>query len=150
MDNLKTNKLVRDIDKSCGTKAQSIYDWGCEKFGWKRSKRDGYGLRKRLCELNSTPEGYAVWFLTHSNWSNTEGKTWNNQIIGDRIEEKWENINSSTFFHDTNKRVTFVKKDGVYVFIGVYKCVSIKYVDEDYGQKKAIKIYQKVSDVYPD
>ncbi len=57
--------------KVYGTKAQDIYDACCRKFKWDSSKRGSFGPQKTLYTMNATPENYSVWFLAHSNWTDT-------------------------------------------------------------------------------
>ena len=136
--------LKRDVSEGYGSNAKEIYTRGCELYGWDESKANCFGYQTAMFAPNATPEGYSVWFLTHSNLSGTYGGTWNNKIEGSTIEETWTNDLYSDYFRNDNLRITFAKKrcankDEEYVFIGLYEYVSTK---------DNVKIYRKISDVY--
>ena len=160
-NNLSSNKLVRNLHKGYGTRAQDIYDDCCKKFGWDYSKRYLFGMMQLLYAKEATPEKYSPWFLAHNNWTETKGGNWFNKIQGDIIEEMWTEIDNR-FHNDNTLRVTFVKnKSKEYIFLGIYKPIKKEMVTlqtsivkdgkiiKDIGEKVGIKTYQLVYNSYP-
>ena len=156
-----SKQLIRNTSKGYGTRAQTIYDDCCKLFGWDSQQRYLFGTQQILYAKNATPEGYSPWFLPHNNWTATRGGNWFNKISGDLIEEMWleEKIG---LYRDGTTRVTFAKREGEYVFLGLYKPVTVetKILNHNIidrhgktikrsGSKIWIKIYQSISDVYP-
>ena len=154
--------LVRDINKTYGTRAQAIYDDFCKKFGWDCTKSYLFGRQQILYAEKASPEGYSPWFLPHSNWTETKGGNWFNTIRGDVIEEMWVE-EQPRMHYDKTTRITFVKKkSGEYVFYGLYNPIKVeeKKISEDIidrngvvlkkaGEKVWFKTYKLISSQYP-
>ena len=144
------DSLQRDLTKGYGGSAQPIYDECCEKFGWDKSQRYLFGKQRGLYAENVTHEGFNVWFLAHSNWTQTNGGEWSNLILRDTIEEVWLKPQYSTYYRDEAIRVVFAKtKAHGYVFIGLYRPINLEGRVLSNGNRVAIRTYQRISDVYP-
>lgn len=132
--------------KQYGTRAIDIYDECCNSLGFHSFERGKFGRQQELFAMNATKEGYCVWFLAHSNWTATKNGKWENEIFDSikHIDEKWDDPMIKRFGEDAEIRVVFAKqKNGMYVFLGVYKCL---FIDDD----KRVKRYEIISDKYPD
>ena len=154
-------KLVRNLHKGYGGKAQVIYDECCKRFGWDYSKRYLFGMLQILYAQEATPERFSPWFLPHNNLTDTKGGNWFNKIQGDIIEEMWLE-RDDRFYSDKTHRVTFVKnKSKEYIFLGIYKPIKEETIIlksnimkdgkiiKKAGEKVGIKTYQLVFDSYP-
>ncbi len=149
-NNTRSNKLVRNLYKGYGTRAQPIYDECCKKFGWDSSKRGLFAPQKPLYALKATPEGYSPLFLAHSNWTESKGGNWTNTITPTTIEEKWDTLDY-VFYQDQCTRVVFAKTKHCnynYVFLGLYKPVAHREETLPNGKTRWIKIFEKISDEY--
>ena len=147
---LQPNKLVRNLYKGYGTRAQAIYDECCGKFGWDYTKRGLFAPQKPLYAAGATPEGYSPLFLAHSNWTETKGGNMTNVITNTTIEEKWDTLEYD-FHHDKYTRVVFAKSkkcQNNYVFIGVYKPVAHREEKLPNGQTVWVKVFERISDEY--
>ncbi len=143
-------RLVRNLNKGYGTRAQNIYDYCCKQFAWDHTKRGLFAPQKPLYAKGATPEGYSPLFLAHSNWTESKGSNWTNTITETTIEEKWDTLGDD-FYHDNLTRVVFAKSkscDWNYVFIGVYKPVGYREEKLLDGKIRWIKIFERISDVY--
>ena len=99
----------------------------------------------------ATLENYAVIFLAHSNWTKSK-KNKLNVIQEQTIEERWEIVDNNDFYTDHYTRVVFAKNPsckGNYVFLGVYEYKDTKTETYPNGQTLHVKIYNRISDVYP-
>lgn len=144
------DRLQRDLTKGYGGSAQPIYDECCIKFGWDSSQRSLFGKQRGLYAENATPQGYSVWFLAHSNWTQTNVENWRNKILQETIEEVWLDPQYNSYFHDESIRVVFAKaKYYGYVFIGLYRSINVEAKILSDGSRVSIKTYQRISDVYP-
>lgn len=144
------DSLQRDLTKGYGGSAQPIYDECCSKFGWDSSQRSLFGKQRGLYAENATPQGYSVWFLAHSNWTQTNVENWRNKILQETIEEVWLDPQYNSYFHDESIRVVFAKtKYYGYVFIGLYRSINVEAKILSDGSRVFIKTYQRISDVYP-
>ena len=132
--------IKKSLNVCFGSNAKSIYLDCCERFGWDREYAGYFVYGKYMFAAFATPEDYDVWFIAHNNFTGTQGGKWKNIYCGDIIKEYWYDINDISFTLNNRKRVCFIKKDGVYYFIGVF---AVKKIDGDY------RIYELVSDVYP-
>lgn len=136
------NPLV--AGKKYGTSGKDIYEKCVKAYGFTP------GLSQRfmfhMYAQNATKEGYSVWMLVHSNWTDTKNENWSNTISeGYRlITEDWgENDKDQEKEPRNETRVTFAKDAaGAYVFLGVFKCTVIDSI-------KRIKKYELISDKYP-
>ena len=143
--------LKRDLNKGYGSKAIEVYDDFCLKFKWDKTKRGCFAPQKPLYAFSATPEGYSVLFLAHSNWTGSSAKYQKNTIVDDLIEEAWVEPGYD-LYHDQNTRVVFAKRKlyqgFTYVFLGIYKPIAIR--EELKNNKKIwVKVFKKISDVYP-
>lgn len=139
-----TTTTVLQSNNTYGTVAQKIYDSCCAAFGWDKNKRGLFGRQQELYAEDATPEKYSVWFLAHSNWTDTRNGQWSNKIYHKikHINERWDDITKPRFESDAEIRVVFAKnRDRKYVFLGIYKCLSI-----DTATKT--KIYELIADEY--
>ena len=158
-------KLVRDVNRGLDTTALDIYDNCCRKFNWDPTKRGSFGRQQLLYAESTTPERYSTWFLTHNNWTKTIGGNWYNELYSDHIKEMWFEADYG-LCHDDTTRVTFARRklngSFVYVFIGIFKPVSVKEeilttniiddkgnVRKKAGEKVWIKVYELISNTYP-
>ena len=153
--------LVRDMYKGYGGTAQVIYDECCEVFNWDKDKRYLFGRQQILYAEKATHEKYSPWFLPHNNWTETKGGNWFNKIAGNVIEEMWLEQKYG-LYHDETTRVTFAKKEGEYIFLGLYVPVGVEAKTLEYniinkkgkivkkiGDKVWVKTYKLISDTYP-
>ena len=151
----RTNQTTLDCnsERSHGMIAQDAYIGCALKYGWNMEKKAQFGLRKLLYANDATPEGYAVWFLPHSNLSKTAHSkgVWENRIIGNEIEERWCIPRLEDRRSDRTLRVTFVKREnGKYYFQGVYRLISSTREQDPVTHKlEQIKRYRRVSETYP-
>lgn len=146
----QTNKLIRNLYKGYGTRAQAIYDECCGKFGWDYTKRGLFAPQKPLYAAGATPEGYSPLFLAHSNWTETKAGNMTNVITNTTIEEKWDTLEYD-FYHDKYTCVVFAKSkkcQNNYVFIGVYKPVAHREEKLPNGQTVWVKVFERISDEY--
>lgn len=131
--------------KLYGTKAQDIYDECCIVLGFNALDRGKFGAQQLLHATNATKEGYSVWFIAHSNWTETDNDKWRNEIFNGikNIDEKWNNPKLNRYGEESEMRLTFAKrKNQGYFFLGIYKCLFI-------NNEKQIKRYEIISDKYP-
>ena len=141
--------LIRNTGHGFGGSAQPIYDACCEKFSWDASKRYLFGPQRLLYAQCATREAYSPWFVAHSNLTETQGGKWKNRIVGNVIEEAWEN-QVDKINDDQTTRVVFAKTKKIgYVFLGVYKPVRVEKRVMATGRNIDVKIYEKISDAYP-
>lgn len=161
--------LVVNLKRGFGGRAQSIYDAGCNTFGWDKSKRGNFSMMKILYATHATPEGHSVWFLCNiaqkvvsdngirwpiADATFAKGKNWANFLLADGslIYEVWKDIGPAFpgYRDDTTKRVTFLKfKDtnSDYAFAGIYEPVKLedKIVN---GKVYHIKVYERIAETY--
>ena len=95
--------------------------------------------------MGATPEGYSPWFISHNNYTQTEGGDWENIIDGNFIYEKWRKVKQG-LWNDKTTRVVFVKRDGKYYFYGLYKVKDI----EQQENFEYIKTYERIRNNYRD
>ncbi len=121
-DNIKEennmSKITRSLSLECyGINSRKIYIDLCQKFDWDRSQEGNFGRQGvPLYAEGATPEGYSVWFLGHSNWTVSEGGSWENEILDDLVIETWKK-QKDDLYKDKTKRVLFAKNQNhQYVF----------------------------------
>ena len=116
----------------------------CKKYGFDNGFAWLFGRRQELYAMSATKEGYSVWFLAHSNWTESKGGKWSNEIKDGtkHIIEYWDKIDDR-FNNDTRTRVVFAKRQSQYLFLGVYK-----FVKNDW--KTRTKEYEQISSYYPE
>lgn len=129
-----------------GTASDKIYEACIPAFGFAQEGVKGFGWNKPLYAKAATREGYSVWMLAHSNWTDTENENWRNTISeGYRlITEEWDENKLGLENEIPGEiRVTFAKDGtGAYVFLGVFRCTLI-------DLEKRIKKYELIHDKYP-
>lgn len=132
--------------KKYGTASNRIYEACIPVFGFAQEGLKEFGWNNHMYAKAATKEGYSVWMLAHSNWTDTKNGKWRNTISeGFRlITEDWgENAAGLDKELLGEKRVAFAKDAaGAYVFLGVFKCALI-------DPEKRIKQYELISDKYP-
>lgn len=132
--------------KKYGTASNRIYEACIPAFGFAQEGLKEFGWNNHMYAKAATKEGYSVWMLAHSNWTDTKNGKWRNTISeGFRlITEDWgENAAGLEKELPDEIRVTFAKDAAdVYIFLGVFKCALI-------DPEKRIKIYELISDKYP-
>ena len=137
---------------SAGSRAIENYDACCKLFGFKSAMRGNFAPQKRLYAKNATIEGFNVWMIAHSNFSepfNNNGK-WYNIIEGELIKEVWFVANE--LLEAPNERafrVSFVKKYGKYIFQGVYAQQKIEWETMPNGKRELVRIFRRISETYP-
>ena len=132
--------------KKYGTASNRIYEACMKAYGFAEEGLKEFGWNNHMYAKDVTQEGYSVWMLAHSNWTDTKNEKWRNTISeGFRlITEDWgENASGLEKELPEETRVTFAKDGaGAYVFLGVFQCTTI-------DQANRIKKYELISDRYP-
>ena len=132
--------------KKYGTASNRIYEACMKAYGFAEEGKKEFGWNNHMYAKDVTKEGYSVWMLAHSNWTDTKNEKWRNTISeGFRlITEDWgENAAGLEKELPDEIRVTFAKDgSGAYVFLGVFRCTTI-------DPASRIKKYELVSDRYP-
>lgn len=132
--------------KKYGTASNRIYEACMKAYGFAEEGLKEFGWNNHMYAKGVTKEGYSVWMLAHSNWTDTKNEKWRNTISeGFRlITEDWgENAAGLDKELPDEIRVTFAKDGaGAYVFLGVFRCTTI-------DPASRIKKYELVSDRYP-
>ena len=132
--------------KKYGTASNRIYEACIPAFGFAPEGLKEFGWNNHMYAKAATKEGYSVWMLAHSNWTDTKNGKWRNTISeGFRlITEDWgENAAGLEKELPDEIRVTFAKDAaGAYIFLGVFQCMVI-------DQEKRLKKYELISDKYP-
>ena len=132
--------------KKYGTASNRIYEACIPVFGFAQEGLKEFGWNNPMYAKAATKEGYSVWMLAHSNWTDTKNGKWRNTISeGYRlIEEDWsENAAGLEKENLGEIRVVFAKDAaGAYIFLGVFQCMVI-------DQEKRLKKYELISDKYP-
>lgn len=145
----KAGVIERNTWKALGTSAIAAYDYCCNKVGFLRSKRGLFGRQRPLYAQNATRENYSIWFICHNQYTGTSNGRWNNIIHDDSIEEEWLKEKPEP---DPVVRVTFARfpSAGGYVFLGVFRSDgTVEYKRLSTGKSGYVRIYKKISDVYP-
>ena len=130
-----------------GTSAKDIYDAGCEAFAWNQFESKNFGWQTPNYSEIATKEGYSVWFLAHSNWTETDTACVKNKIFDNYMEQWW--TESDHPVSTVRKRLIFAKKDNKYLFLGVYEFMGKqerKFVD---GKIFYVKRFDLISKEYP-
>ena len=146
------NKLNRGV--YYGTVAKKIYEDCCDKLGWDIGESGKFGMQQRLYSDIATPEWYSVWFLAHSNWMGEsieeaiEARAVFNKISETYMEQWWGKSNHPAA--TKRKRVLFAKKDGTYMFLGVYEFVGERREEKSGDKMYYVEKFVRVSDEYPE
>lgn len=154
-ENSGCGRIYSGVSREYGSDSEKIYIKLCKEYCWKAEQpkifdRHG-GLLYAKQQKNSDRRGvrlYAetiplvgyVWFLSHSNWTASKGDSWEITISKDKnlIEEIFKR-KKEDLFDDGVQRVVFAKKkNGQYVFLGIYITEDFDYFkeDKDRGGKK--------------
>lgn len=132
--------------KKYGTASNRIYESCIPAYHFAPEGLKEFGWNNHMYAKAATKEGYSVWMLAHSNWTDTKNEKWRNTISeGYRlITEDWGENAEGLETKDLNEiRVIFAKDGaGFYVFLGVFQCTAIDTVAR-------IKKYELISDKYP-
>lgn len=132
--------------KKYGTASNRIYEACMKAYGFAEEGLKEFGWNNHMYAKDVTKEGYSVWMLAHSNWTDTKNEKWRNTVSeGYRlITEDWgDNATGLEKELPNEIRVTFAKDGaGAYVFLGVFQCTSI-------DRTNRIKKYELISDRYP-
>lgn len=147
---VRQNVLYRNAYKGYGNRAQAIYIKFCEEYGWDVSKSGCFAPQKQLFAEKATKEGYDVWFIANSNWTQTKGGVWRNMISSDfeTIEESWDAARAGLYDLE-HRRVVFAKvKGNGYIFLGIYQAVRVEKYQSMNGCTWK-KFYRTVSTKYP-
>lgn len=132
--------------KKYGTASNRIYEACMKAYGFAEAGLKEFGWNNHMYAKDVTKEGYSVWMLAHSNWTDTKNEKWRNTISEEfrLITEDWgENAAGLEKENPDEIRVTFAKDGaGAYVFLGVFRCTTI-------DPASRIKKYELVSDRYP-
>lgn len=132
--------------KKYGTASNRIYEACMKAYGFAEEGLKEFGWNNHMYARASTKEGYSVWMLAHSNWTDTKNDKWRNTISeGFRlITEDWgENAAGLEKELPDEIRVAFAKDGaGAYVFLGLFRCTKI-------DPENRIKQYELISDKYP-
>jgi len=135
------SRLIRT--RLYGTNSRKIYEKFCDTLGWDKSKAGCFGPQTPLyAEKCDTKRENDVWFICYPNYDRNNinvsvaGKTNiienNGNSITEIVDPKFGKSNNA-------KRITFVKTDDGYEFLGVFKLVK----------NGTTRVYEKDSDVYP-
>lgn len=145
--------IIANEALSYGTRAYDIYEEMCRRFGWYLFERNNFLPQNSLYSEKATQEGYAVHFICHNNWTQTDTGDWLNTIYDDRIEESWptDKFYKPKYHHLIGeKRVVFAHNTKGYAFIGVYETVGWEQrFDFKSCKNRIIKIYKLISKTYP-
>ncbi len=125
-----------------GTNAFLAYKQLCKRYGFDFSKKGPFAGKDRpLCASKVNDQELGVWFIAHSNWTHTTDDHWKNEISDDEklIAESWTENTHCTYGWIGEKRLVFAKRNGLYEFLGVFKCTS------KFGREK---IYKRICEHY--
>lgn len=134
--------------KAYGTAAKDIYLSACDAFSWNRSNAGHFGWQTPNYSDIATPEGYSVWFLAHSNWTGTDTHGVINKISESYMEQWW--MDKDYPKAGKRPRVIFAKKDGVYLFLGIFVYDGLERVEHRDGKDYYVERFNSVSDKYPE
>ena len=130
--------------KKYDTASNRIYEACIPAYNFSKEGLKEFGWNNRMYAKAATKEGYSVWMLAHSNWTDTKHEKWRNTISdGYRlITEDWEaDANGLEKEIPDEIRVVFAKdSSGVYIFLGVFQC---KKIDLEGRKKEYTLIYDK-------
>lgn len=145
VDSVSVKDGLKYDGKPLGSVAKEVYSECVKELGFDKSKTGLFGKQQDLYAKAATKEGYSVWMLRHSNWTDSKSDGWTNNILddGDKIEETWDNPSMGDFSNDKSRRVVFAydKKQGSYIFLGIFDVESIDH-------SRGIKTYNRISTSY--
>ena len=131
-----------------GTAAKDIFEAGCDAFAWNQYESKCFGWQTPNYSEIATKEGYSVWFLAHSNWTDSATAGVKNKISSTYMEQWW--MESDHPIATTRKRVIFAKKDNHYIFLGVFKFIGKERIEIQDGKIYYIERFDLVSENYPE
>lgn len=131
-----------------GTAAKDIFEAGCDAFAWNQYESKCFGWQTPNYSEIATKEGYSVWFLAHSNWTDSDTAGVKNKISSTYMEQWW--MESDHPIATTHKRVIFAKKDNHYIFLGVFKFIGKERTEIQDGKIYYIERFDLVSESYPE
>ena len=150
----KTHKNTTVINEnlirghSYGTAAKDIFEACCDTFSWNKYESKNFGWQTPNYSDIATKEGYSVWFLAHSNWTDSNIENVKNKIFETYMEQWWTDRDHPRA--TTRKRLIFAKKDNHYEFLGLFKYVGNEYKHEMNGKTYYIERFDIVSEEYPE
>lgn len=128
-----------------GGNSRKIYETFCQTLGWDKSKSNQFGWQTPLYAANAdTDRTSNIWFIFYPNYDaqKLDAVVENvhvvnliqndGNIILEVVEERFGETNSAN-------RITFVKTNNGYEFMGVYKIIK----------NGTTRVYQRISDRYP-
>ncbi len=131
-----------------GTAAKDIYDAGCDAFAWNSYESKYFGWQTPNYSENATKEGYSVWFLAHSNWTESNASDVKNKIFETYMEQWWTESDHPR--STSRKRLIFAKKDNRYIFLGVFQFVGKQRTEMRDNKIYYIERFDLVSENYPE
>lgn len=135
------------VNKFYGFKAKDVFAKCCDELGFNKEVSNRFSYRQRLYASNVTKEGYGVWFIANSNWTQSKGGSWQNTIAGDYswILEKWDKYPEQAMdCFGSGKRLVFAKDpnhSGGYTFLGVYEPIF-------FDEKNKTRRFERVAAEY--
>ena len=131
-----------------GTAAKDIYEAGCNAFAWNSHESKCFGWQTPNYSEIATKEGYSVWFLAHSNWTDSDTAEVKNRIFETYMEQWWAELNHPC--STSRKRLIFAKKDNRYVFLGLFKFVGKERTEMHNNKIYHIERFDLISENYPE
>lgn len=131
--------------KSYGGNSRKIYETFCQTLGWDKSKANQFGWQTPLYAANAdTDRTSNVWFIFYPNYDAQKLDAVVENVHVVNLIQNDGNIILEVVddrFCETNSlnRITFVKTNNGYEFMGVYKIIK----------NGTTRIYQRTSDRYP-
>lgn len=130
-----------------GTAARDIFEAGCDAFAWHEYESKCFGWQTPNYSEVATREGYSVWFLAHSNWTDSDTEDVKNWIFDSYMEQWWTSSDHPA--STVRKRLIFAKKDNHYVFLGVFQFVGKEEKRVQNGKIFYVERFDLVTEVYP-
>lgn len=128
-----------------GGNSRKIYEKFCETLGWDRNKINQFGWQTRLYATNAdTDRTSDVWFIFYPNYDaekldNVVDDFHVVNLIQDNGDKIIEVVDERLGKSNNANRITFVKTNNGYQFLGVYKIVK----------NGTTRMYQRISKQYP-
>lgn len=128
-----------------GTNSRKIYEKFCDTLGWDISKANQFGWQTPLYAANAdTDRINDVWFIFYPNYDAQKLDTVVNDyhvvnLIQNNGDTIYEVVDETIGLSNKANRITFVKTNSGYEFLGVYKIVK----------NGTTRLYQRIYDNYP-
>ena len=147
---INTTVISKDLIKGhvYGTAAKDIYEACCDAFDWNKYESKCFGWQTPNYSEIATKEGYSVWFLAHSNWTDSDTADVKNQISETYMEQWWAESDHPNA--TTRKRLIFAKKDNHYIFLGVFKFIGKERTEMRDSKIYHIERFDLISEKYPE